>query len=282
MGHEPALRHRRRRAQARVRATPSARAAGRAPAAAHRSTSSSARSTCSREGSALRVRHRAGPPALDDPLRAARARARRRWRGSWPPRRHAAFEELSAVEAGRAGGAQGARARPAPPPARPSRRSSSSTRSTASTRPSRTRCCPRSRRASSRSSGRRPRTRTSRSTPRCSRAARSTSCSRCWPATSRSLLRRAVARRSSAEADDDAIAFLAARAGGDARTALAALELAVHDRDGRVTLAGGRGRAAAPRAALRQGRRPPLRHDLGLDQGHARLGPRRLRSTTSR
>ena len=33
-------------------------------------------------------------------------------------------------------------------------------------------------------------------------------------------------RRCGAEADDDAIAFLAARAGGDARTALAALELA--------------------------------------------------------
>ena len=38
---------------------------------------------------------------------------------------------------------------------------------------------------------------------------------------------------------------------------------------------GGRGRPAAARADLRQDRRPPLRHDLGLDQGHARLGPRR-------
>ena len=56
------------------------------------------------------------------------------------------------------------------------------------------------------------------------------------------LLRRAVARRCGAEADDDAIAFLAARAGGDARTALAALELACADR-GRPS----RSRSSAPR-----------------------------------
>ncbi len=37
-----------------------------------------------------------------------------------------------------------------------------------------------------------------------------------------------------------------------------------------------RGRPAAPRAHLRQAGRPPLRHDLGLDQGDARLGPRRV------
>ena len=37
-----------------------------------------------------------------------------------------------------------------------------------------------------------------------------------------------------------------------------------------------RGRAAAPRAPVRPPGRPPLRHDLGLDQGDARLGPRRL------
>ena len=42
-----------------------------------------------------------------------------------------------------------------------------------------------------------------------------------------------------------------------------------------VTLEAAPGRAAAPRPDLRQDRRPPLRHDLGLDQGHARLGPRR-------
>ena len=38
----------------------------------------------------------------------------------------------------------------------------------------------------------------------------------------------------------------------------------------------GRGRSAAPRRALRQRRRSPLRLRLGLDQGDARLGPRRL------
>ena len=37
-----------------------------------------------------------------------------------------------------------------------------------------------------------------------------------------------------------------------------------------------RGRAPAPGAALRPPGRPALRHDLGLDQGHPRLGPRRL------
>ena len=95
------------------------------------------------------------------------------------------------------------------------------------------------------------------------------------------LLRRALAAIGG-EADDDALAFLAARAGGDARTALAALELAVRDRTGGVTLAERRGRAAAARGPLRQDGRPPLRHDLGLDQVDARLGPRRERSTTSR
>ena len=57
----------------------------------------------------------------------------------------AAFEELSAVNAGRAEVREVIeRARRAAP--RPAAgRSSSSTRSTASTRPSRTRCCPRSR-----------------------------------------------------------------------------------------------------------------------------------------
>ena len=75
--------------------------------------------------------------------------------------------------------------------------------------------------------------------------------------------------------------FLAARSEGDARTALNALELAVATaaRAGRgsaSTLAARRGRAAAPGRALRQTGRPPLRLHLGLDQGHPRLGPRRL------
>jgi putative ATPase len=50
------------------------------------------------------------------------------------------------------------------------------------------------------------------------------------------LLRRGLAAIGG-EADDDALAFLAGRAGGDARTALAALELAVQTH-GRVTLQG--------------------------------------------
>ena len=54
------------------------------------------------EGSALRTAIEHGPPALDGPLRAARDRARRRSRGSSPRAAGAAFEELSAVEAGRA------------------------------------------------------------------------------------------------------------------------------------------------------------------------------------
>ena len=77
--------------------------------------------------------------------------------------------------------------------------------------------------------------------------------------------------------DDEAIEFLAARSGGDARTALAALELACETAATEPRHArGGRGRAAAPGRPLRQGRRPALRHDLGLDQGHARVGSRRL------
>ena len=110
--------------------------------------------------------------------------------------------------------------------------------------------------------------------------AASTSCAA--SATTRSgLLRRALAdERGIAEAppvDDEALEFLAARAGGDARTALSALELACET-------AGGEAGDAAPRRRrppaqgrpLRQGRRPPLRHDLGLDQGDARLRPGRV------
>ena len=60
-----------------------------------------------------------------------------------------AFEEASAVNAGRAEvRAVIERAERAPPRDRATRRSSSSTRSTASTRRSRTRCCPPSRRGS--------------------------------------------------------------------------------------------------------------------------------------
>jgi putative ATPase len=56
------------------------------------------------------------------------------------------------------------------------------------------------------------------------------------PANVEELLRRGLAAIGG-EADDDALAFLAGRAGGDARTALAALELAVQTH-GRVTLHG--------------------------------------------
>ena len=78
---------------------------------------------------------------------------------------------------------------------------------------------------------------------------------------------------------DEVIEFLAARSGGDARSSLNALELAL-DTAAR-TGAGGhagrrRGRDAAQGAALRQGRRPALRLHLGLDQVHARVGPGRV------
>ena len=54
----------------------------------------------------------------------------------------------------------------------------------------------------------------------------------------RSLLDRALSDElPGAEADDDALDFLAARAGGDARTALSALELAAEVADGPITLA---------------------------------------------
>ena len=78
--------------------------------------------------------------------------------------------------------------------------------------------------------------------------------------------------------DDDALEFLAARSAGDARTALSALELAGRDRGRgrRGDAARGRGRPPAQRDPLRQGRRPPLRPDLGLDQVHARLRSGRL------
>jgi putative ATPase len=73
------------------------------------------------------------------------------------------------------------------------------------------------------------------------------------------LLRRALERDElgGATADDEAIAFLADRAGGDARTALAALELAAATvQDGRVTL-------AAAEDALQ---RHAVRYDKGGDQ----------------
>ena len=74
--------------------------------------------------------------------------------------------------------------------------------------------------------------------------------------------------------------FLAARAGGDARTALNALELALRRppraRRAAVTLGDAEDAMQRKARALRQGRRPALRLHLGLDQVDARLGPGRL------
>ncbi len=73
------------------------------------------------------------------------------------------------------------------------------------------------------------------------------------------LLRRALERGEldGCSAEDDALAFLADRAGGDARTALAALELAA------ATAAGGRVTMAAAEDALQ---RHAVRYDKGGDQ----------------
>ena len=78
--------------------------------------------------------------------------------------------------------------------------------------------------------------------------------------------------------DEDALAFLAAAADGDARTALNVLELAVTtappDAEGKRP--GRRGRHAggvrAQGAALRQGRRGALQHHLGAAQVDPQLG----------
>ena len=73
---------------------------------------------------------------------------------------------------------------------------------------------------------------------------------------------------------DDALEFLAARAGGDARAALRGARAGLRDGAGRRGHAGARrGRAAAQGRALRPRGRPALRLHLGLDQGDARLDP---------
>ena len=231
MEHELALRHRRRRAQALLGRCPGP-PAGRAPAAAiaRRARGSGAPA---RRGLGAARRDRAGPAALDDPLRAARARARRRWRGSWPPR-------------------------PTPP-----------WRSSAPSRPG----APEVRKVLERAQHRRQLaeptvffldeihrfnkaqqdallpaveeglvTLIGATTENPYFEVNSALLSRCQVYELRPLLasdievvlRRAV-ETLGAEADDDAIAFLAARAGGDARTALAAFDLAVKTH-GRVTL----------------------------------------------
>ena len=92
-------------------------------------------------------------------------------------------------------------------------------------------------------------------------------------------------RRSARTVSDEVIEFLAARSGGDARTSLNALELALdtahaHRRERHAGRR--RGRDAAQGAALRQVRRPALRLHLGLDQVHARVATPTRRCTTSR
>ena len=78
----------------------------------------------------------------------------------------------------------------------------------------------------------------------------------------------------------EALEFLAARCEGDARTALNALELAVETaararRGAAWASRASRTRCSAARCSTTSGR-PPLRLHLGLDQGDARLRPRRL------
>ena len=220
---------------------PDARAAGRparrAHAPAHARASSSGRSTCSARARRCARAIESGRAALDDPLRAAghgqddaraddRRARRRRLRGALR-------------RPGRAGrGARGDRARPRAAPRRARARSSSSTRSTASTRPSRTRCCPRSRTGSV--------TLVGATTENPYFEVNSALLSRAQVYELRALtaedvaglLRRALERGECGEhgVDDEAIAFLAARSGGDARAALNALELALRDgRRGRAT-----------------------------------------------
>ena len=78
--------------------------------------------------------------------------------------------------------------------------------------------------------------------------------------------------------DDAALEFLATRSGGDAAhgAVRARAGLRHRGRGRRGHAARGRGRPPAQRDPLRQGGRPPLRPDLGLDQVHARLRPGRL------
>ena len=94
------------------------------------------------------------------------------------------------------------------------------------------------------------------------------------------LLRRALGHDECGDhaVGDDALAFLAVALGRRRADRAGGARARLRDDAGRRAhhARGRRGRAAAPRAALRQGRRPALRHDLGVDQGDARLGPRRL------
>ncbi len=93
------------------------------------------------------------------------------------------------------------------------------------------------------------------------------------------ILRRALDRGECGEGtvEEEALEFLAARSAGDARTALSALELACdHARGAPVTLEAAED--ALQRRALRYDKGGDQHYDchLGLDQVHARLGPRRV------
>ena len=241
------------------------------------------------DGSALRTAIESGRAALDDPLRAAGDRqddARAAGRPSTPT---AAFEELSAVEAGRAEVREviaraGERRRGGP-----ARRSSSSTRSTASTRPSRTRCCRAvedGHRHADRRDDREPVLRgqlgadLAHADLRAARARR--------PRTSQSLLRRALERGEceGVRVGDEVIEFLAARAGGDARAALNALELALRDRRRAGRRGGHAGRTPRTRCSARRcsTTRPATSTTTSSRPGSSRRAaptPTR-RSTTSR
>ena len=84
-------------------------------------------------------------------------------------------------------------------------------------------------------------------------------------------------RRALPGVPDEVAAFLAARSGGDARTALNALEVAADTAgDQRFDDRARRGRAAAQSRPLRPCRRQALRLHLGVDQVHARVRSRRV------
>ena len=201
-------------------------------------------------------RDRRGPAALDGPLRPAWQReddARARRRGD----RQRGLRGAQRRRGGPRGGARRASSAPSTVVSpRAPRRRSSSTRSTASTRRSRTRCCPPSRRAWSRSSGRRRRTPTSRSTRPCSRGCGSTSCTR-WTRRRRDAAapRARPGRERRGPSTTRRSRSSPTARGGDARTALGALEIALESAD-HVTI------EVAEEALQRRA----LRYDKGGDQ----------------
>ena len=257
------------------------RACGRA-----RWTSSSGRSTSSGRAGCCAARSRPTSSARSSST-ARPAPARPPSPGSSPTPRAATSSPSTPCSRASPTSARPSRRRRSAADSSASARSSSSTRCTASTRRSRTRCCRGSRTARSSSSARRPRTPTSRSTRPSSAAPhlpaqaarRSRPVSR-WRGR-RWRTRSAATASSTCSSTDDALAHLVNVANGDARGVLNALELAVEttppDDEGviRVDLARRRGEHPAPRGALRQGRRRPLRHDQRVHQEPARVRPGR-------